>query len=95
MSRRECKHGATCGAEYCILDNDWFPIDCDSYEDSGWRHPSPRPKDVVSPLLDQAILALWGVEHERPQFGDASLAKRLRDAKARVTRLRREMRYAR
>lgn len=94
MSRRECKHGATCGADYCILDNDWFLIECDSYEDSGWRHPLPRKREILDPMLEEAKKALSDAEHERPRFGDATLAQRIRAARSRVSRIAREMRYA-
>ena len=95
MSRRECKHGATCGHELCPCDDASGLVECcDEFEDSGYRRSMPRDRAVLEPLLAEATSALFSVEHERPQFGDASLAKRLRDAKTRVARLAREMRYA-
>ena len=96
MSRRECKHGSACGHELCPCDDVSGLVECcDEFEDSGWRRPSPRKRATLEPLLAEATSALFTVEHERPQFGDASLAKRVHAAKMRVSRITREMKYAR
>lgn len=54
MSRRECIYWQSCGHDLCILEDPGCILPpCPDYIDSGYRKPSPRPREVVRALLEE------------------------------------------
>lgn len=95
MSRRGCKHGATCGDDLCPCeDHAGIGIDCQDYLDSGWRQPAPRDPAKIRADLDAKREAFRRYKSGSGgfRFGEGAVAqKEAQRRRAEIRRLEREL----
>lgn len=96
MSRRECVNGRTCGIDLCPLEDPGCILGpCSEYEDSGYRQPLPRPREVVRALLDEKVARFRQLKSSASgfRFGQGKeAAEECRRWRKEISRLKTELR---
>lgn len=89
MSRRECKHGATCGDDLCPCDDKTGTVgECSDFEASGFVAPCARDPEKIRAELDTKREAFAKLKSGGGfRFGQGAIAQK------EAQRRRREIRH--
>ena len=96
MSRKECAHGSACGHDLCPCDDpSGLILECNEFEDSGWRPPRPRDPQKVAAILAEKERLFHEFKHGVGfRFGEGKVAQaEARRRRDEIAALRRELRW--